>query len=66
MMELPFTIDEYFEFFKYRLAPIIEALLDGRQVRKKKCHMGLAKGHGLAIIGYETTKRDQNQCMCQQ
>ncbi len=32
--ELPFTIDEYFEFFKYRLAPIIEALLDGRQVRK--------------------------------
>ncbi len=32
--ELPFTIDEYFEFFKHRLAPIIEALLDGRQVRK--------------------------------
>jgi len=27
--ELPFTIDEYFDFFKTRLAPIIEALLDG-------------------------------------
>ena len=32
--ELPFTIDEYFEFFKNKLAPIIEALLDGRPVAK--------------------------------
>ena len=32
--ELPFTIDEYFEFFKNRLAPIIEALLDGRPIAK--------------------------------
>ena len=32
--ELPFTIDEYFEFFKYRLAPIIDALLDGRPISK--------------------------------
>ena len=30
--ELPFTIDEYFEFFKNTLAPIIEALLDGRPI----------------------------------
>ena len=32
--ELPFTIDEYFEFFKNKLAPIIEALLDGRPVAR--------------------------------
>ena len=43
---MPFTIDEYFDFFKTRLAPVIENLLDGVPV-KEVAHKGMTYPIGL-------------------